>query len=209
MKIQKTYSQSCITVRLAYKGSSSSLSPSNMYIFFFSNLRHSPCGRVISPTVALAQAATTTARSHRCKWAQRAPGLAQAESRAVPPGGCLRKVWPSSKGPEACPGQCMHRSWLPLPGAKWTMGGSRVKFWQLRTPKTRGEPRHSYSLLKTRPCWSRWEIMLPCQCRVMLLGQQTISETEQELQKWAPFCPMALSPNHLSITMGEKNGQMM
>ena len=45
--------------------------------------------------------------------------------------------------------------------------------------------------------------------QVMLLGQQTISETEQELQKWASFCLMALSPNHLSITVGEKNGQMM
>lgn len=60
----KLYSQSCVTVRLAYKGSCSSLPPA--IFFFFSNLRHSPCGRVISPKAAIAQAATTTALSH-CK----------------------------------------------------------------------------------------------------------------------------------------------
>lgn len=90
------------------------------FFFFFSNLRHSPCGRVISPSAAIAAAATTTALSC-CKWAneRRAPAACGPELCRSSTWWRQRKGWPRGKASGLAQSRESIGSGCPSPGQNW------------------------------------------------------------------------------------------
>lgn len=171
MESLKVYSQSCVTVSLAYDGSYSSL-PSS--IFFFQQLEAFPvwaCDLPISNN-SLGSHNHSPQPLQVSKWAQStcclpvAPELCRSSTWWR-----QRKGWPATReGLWACSKQWKHRIWLSLSRPKLTLGGLLVKSQKPRTPKMPGGPRHSDDLCpglcpgRKVKCWL-------CQCRVMSQAQ--------------------------------------
>lgn len=206
------YSQSCITVRLAYKGSSSSLSPSNIYIFFFffQQLEAFPLWACDLPN------SSNSSGSHN--HSPQPPLQVSTESTWPTTGPEPRSsTWwlpekrlAQLKRPRGLPRAVNAQELVAPPWGKMGHGRTLGQILTAQDPKDMGRAKALTFPEQNAPL-SVVQVgnNVTMSVQVMLLGQQTISETQQELQKWASFCLMALSPNHLSITVGEKNGQMM